>query len=69
MASYKSKEIADVNLIYGVVANYNGLEAIRMCQEIYPDRKAPCHSFFAILHQQLWKTGLFEVHKSNAGHH
>lgn len=66
MAAFTSQEMADMHLIYGE-ARGNGMEAQRLYQERFPNRRHPHHATFASIHQRLRDSGTFQVDRHDTG--
>src|ERR1700755_1070984 len=57
--NYTNSEMCDMHFVYGR-ANGNSLAAMRLYEEMYPNRVIPHHTMFARLHQRLGETGSFK---------
>lgn len=57
---FSTEELADMHLVYGL-AQGNGRAAHRLYTERFPMRRAPHHTLFARLHQNLRERGSFMV--------
>lgn len=59
---YTNVEYADIHLMYGL-ASGNALEARRLYQERFPDRRVPCPKTFVRVDRSLRESGRYLRHK------
>src|SRR5678816_4419632 len=57
--NYTNNEMCDMHFVYGRT-NGNSLAAMRLYEEMYPNRVIPHHTMFARLHQRLREKGSFK---------
>lgn len=66
MGDFSLVELADIHFFYGR-ANGNSLEARRLYEEAFPNRRIPYHSTFANVDRRLRETGRLTGNYSNCG--
>lgn len=66
MAGYSNVEMADMHLLYGA-ANCNSREAVRLYENLYPNRQVPNKKTFQEMDRRLRETGKFKPKKIDSG--